>query len=43
MAYKDPPKGSSMNAPGCALVLLAMIGATAAAVALIGSPEGWWA
>jgi hypothetical protein len=43
MAYKDPPKDKSMNAPGCALVLIAVIGAAAAVVALVGAPEGWWA
>ena len=42
MAYKDPPKDKSMNAPGCAVILIVVIG-VAAAVALIGSPEGWWA
>lgn len=26
MAYKDPPKDKSMNAPGCAVIVLLVIG-----------------
>lgn len=43
MAYKDPPKDKSMNAPGCALVLLVAIGAGAAWTACEAVLEGWWA
>lgn len=43
MAFKDPPKDKSMNAPACSTVLLVGLLIVGALIALVGSPEGWWA
>ena len=43
MAYKDPPKEKYHNGAPCAVIAIAMIGAVAAIVALVGAPSGWWA
>lgn len=43
MAYKDPPKDKSMNAPACSTVLLAGLAIAGSIAALVGYTSGWWA
>lgn len=41
MAYKDPPKDKSMNAPACSVIALLMLAVAGAVVAVGVSVTGW--